>query len=314
MTRETVLFQSALAGETVKGYFYPPIGEARAIVQISHGMMDHIGRYEEMARALNAAGFAVVGNDHLGHGETALDLSREPLDRARLGHFGPRGSWRCLIEDLHTMSGLARERFPGAPLFLLGHSMGSFVARLYAARYGGELRGLILLGTAAKRHFAAIGGMLAPLVSLLYGGEHRSKFLTKTTFGSFHKRFRAEKSHAAWLTSDLAQRVSDPLCRFRFSAASYGDLYEMMRRMNRRSWFSSLPEGLAVLLSSGAMDPLGGYGRGIMRLASSLRRSGRVRLTVKLYEGARHELHHERCRDEFFSDLAAFILKELSST
>ena len=312
MTRETVTFPSARAGETVKGYFYPPRGEARAIVQISHGMMDYIGRYEEMIEALSEAGFAVVGNDHLGHGETAVDLSREPLDRSRLGHFGPRGSWRYLVEDLHTMSGLARERFLGAPLFLLGHSMGSFVARLYAARYGEELRGLILLGTAAKRRFAAVGGMLAPLVSLFYGEEHRSKFLTKTTFGSFHTRFRAEGTHAAWLTSDPAQRVSDPLCRFRFSAASYGDLYEMMRRMNRRSWFASLPKGLAVLLSSGSMDPLGGYGKGVTRLFSSLRRSGRVRPSIKLYEGARHELHHEVCRAEFFSDLAAFIDKEIS--
>ena len=305
MAMEKISFASAVRGVTVSAYFYPPEGETRAVVQIAHGMMDRMTRYTEMAKALNRAGVAVVGNDHVGHGETAAD-------RDALGFFGPRGARELVVQDMHTLSELARQRFPGAPLILIGHSMGSFLARMYAERWGGELSGLVLLGTGGRIAVLPLGKLLASLLACLRGRRHRSKFLAMTAFAGYNSRFKSEHSHLAWLSRDVACReyyADDPLCRFLFTVSAYRELFGMTGEVNRRAWFRHFPPALPVLIASGDADPVGAYGKGVREVASRLCRHGAENVHLLLYPGARHELHHETNREEFFRDLTAFILE-----
>lgn len=303
MTKETFRFASAAVGVTVTGFFYVPEGDARAIVQLSHGMIDRIGRYEEMIAALCAAGFAVAANDHVGHGETAE--SKEAL-----GHLGRRGARFDLIADLHEVSRLARVRFGDLPLILVGHSMGSFLARMYAAKWGSELSALVLLGTSGKNPAVALGKLVADLMTLLRGRRYRSRLLAKMTFMGYLSRFRDEGSPLSWLTRDADWRRmlgEDSLCRFIFTVSAYRELFCMLAEVNRKKAYRAVPKELPILVASGTEDPVGAYGKGVRRVAKAFSDAGVTRLALRLYEGAWHELHHETNRQEFFSDLISYL-------
>ncbi len=292
-------FPSANGSDTVHACFFLPDGEPRAIVQLSHGMVDHIGRYTELVEALTDAGYLVCGNDHLGHGKTARD-------EQSLGYLGRRGAWQDMVDDLAAMSEQARARYPRLKLFLLGHSMGSFLARLYAERYGAGLDGLILLGTAGRNPAASAGILLADLLALLRGRRYRSRMLAAIAFAGYNRYFKKERSRASWLTRDAECRKrysGDPLCKFTFTVSAYRELFDMLRTCNRREWFTSLPKELPVHIASGIMDPVGGYAKGVKRVIRGLSDAGMTRVTAKLYPSARHELHKELNRREFFDDL-----------
>ena len=301
--KETITFPSAAKGVTVTGYLFAPEGAPRAIVQLSHGMIDRIGHYGELIETLTTAGYAVVGNDHIGHGETAGDPSA-------FGHFGRRGARRDIVSDLHEMTLLARRRFGELPLILVGHSMGSFLARLYAAEYGSELSALVLLGTSGKNPAVPFGTLLADLMTVLRGRRYRSRLLAKMTFMGYLSHYKEEKSHLSWLTRDAecrAEIASDELCRFIFTVSAYRELFSMLSEVNRRRTYRAVPSSLPILVASGTEDPVGAYGKGVRKVAASLSRVGVSSVTLRLYEGARHELHHETNRQEFFSDLVTYL-------
>lgn len=310
MQAERIFFPSSGGMASVAGFLWYPDGDTppRAIVQIAHGMMDHAERYGEMAEALVAAGYAVVGNDHLGHGATAED-ERE------LGYFGPSGSRELVVEDLHLMSERARERFPGIPLILVGHSMGSFLARLYAKKYGEELGGLVLLGTAGRIAARPLGLLAADAMIFFRGRRYRSRLLARMAFMGYNRRFGENAPRIAWLTRDteqLERYAADPRCRFIFTVSAYRELFCMLGEINYGEWFYSLPKTLPVLIASGGDDPVGGYGKGVRQVARRLERAGLESVSLRIYEGARHELHHETNREEFFSDLLAWIEEAVS--
>ena len=187
---EKTSFLSADEKNSVAAYFWWPQGvKPRAIIQLSHGMCEYITRYDAWARRFAQAGFVVCGNDHLGHGNTAQSKSD-------LGFMAKRGGADLLVEDTHKMTLLAKEKFPALPLVLYGHSMGSFVARWYLSRYGEELAGALISGTAGPGAPTGLGKKMAHLTSALRGEKHRSRFLTAMAFGSYNKKFQAEGSSA----------------------------------------------------------------------------------------------------------------------
>lgn len=305
MKEERISFPSSDGRNTVAGYIFTPGPDTpvRGIVQLSHGMIDHTGRYLGMAEVLTGAGYAVASNDHLGHGGTAA--SREDL-----GYFGARGARESVVRDLHAMSALAKERFPGAPLVLLGHSMGSFLARMYAVRYGDGLAGLIILGTGGPNPALPAGILVADILTLFRGRRFRSRTLASLAFSGYHSRYGPDAPHNAWLTRDngtVEEYATDPLCRYVFTVSAYRELFGMTGEVNRSAWYRRLSPSLPVLLASGTMDPVGGYGRGVEKVAAGLRKHGMEHLTVKFYPDARHELFHETNREEFFADLLAWL-------
>ena len=299
-----VSFPSSDGEHTVYGDIYAPAeGESRGIVMLAHGMRDHVSRYKELAQYLCERGFVFAGNEHLGHGRTAGC----PED---LGYTGKKDGYLNMIEDLRKMNARVREEFPGLPVVLLGHSMGSFMARLYAERYPETVDGLIIHGTGGRNPLLPFGKAIIGLIKLFFGARHRSKLVTGIAFGSYNDRFDSSEGEEAWLTRDpsmIADRPTDPYCAFTFTAAGYGDLFKMIGLSNSDKHFESYPKELPTLVISGEEDPVGDYGKGVKFVYDKLCGAGVKPLTLKLYEGARHELFNETNRYEVFEYLWGWL-------
>ena len=299
---EELTYLSADGDTAVHAYIWVPAQKPLGIIQLSHGMCEYILRYEAWARRFAAAGYVVCGNDHLGHGYTAPD-------EAALGHIAPRNGEDVLVEDLHTLSVLIKKRYPDLPLVLYGHSMGSFAARLYLSKYGTELAAALISGTAGPGLPAGAGRTLAHTIAKVKGKQHRSQLLTSMAFGSYNKRFEGEQDTFSWLTRQKAVRDAyrqDKFCTFVFTAEGYDTLFALIGKVSKKEWFASVPRKLPVLLFAGDMDPVGNYGKGVRAVYERLQKQG-CHVTLRLYEGGRHEMHNELNADEVFADLLAYL-------
>lgn len=282
--------------------FIPSDNNIKGVVQISHGMMDYIGRYQGMADALCKAGFAIAGNDHLGHGDSVAT----PDD---YGFFASKGGYRYVIDDVKKMNDLIRKEIPGVPVVLLGHSMGSFIARLYALDYRDSIDGLIIHGTAGPNPATGAGKLLVKILRAIKGERHRSKFVCSLADGGYNKGFDPAEGSGAWLTRDpsmVADRVGNPKNDFIFTLAGYEDLFNFLGNCNSSSWFRQFPKDLPTLVISGKEDPVGGFGKGVQYVYDNLAKNG-ANVELKFFEGARHELFNETNRDEVFSYLVAWL-------
>lgn len=305
--KEEVKFTSSDGINTVSGEINLPEGEVRAVVQISHGMIDHIGRYTPLIEHLLRCGFAVGGNDHLGHGKTVA--AKEDF-----GYFAKKDGFKLVVDDIKKMNDVLHERFPGIPVFLLGHSMGSFMARLYVEKYPNSIKGVIIHGTGGKNPLLPFGLALIWLTRLFRGDRHRAKLVTILAFGAYNKRFDKSEGITAWLTREgarVADRENDPYTQFIFTAAGYADLFHALGKSNSSAHFKAYPKGLPTLVMSGDADPVGDYGKGVLGVYKKLGKAGVADLSLKLYEGARHELFNETNREEVFSDITEWIEKRI---
>ena len=282
--------------------FIPSDNNIKAVVQIAHGMMDYIGRYTLMADAFCAAGIALAGNDHLGHGDSVST----PED---YGFFASKGGYDYVIDDVKKMNDIIRKEFSGVPVVLLGHSMGSFISRLYAVKYSDSIDGLIIHGTAGPNPATGAGKILVKLLRAIKGERHRSKFVCSLADGGYNKGFDPAEGAGAWLTRDpsmVADRVGNPKNDFIFTLAGYEDLFSFLGDCNSSKWFCEFPKELSTLVISGEDDPVGGFGKGVRYVYDNLKKNG-AEVKLQLYPGARHELFNETNRDEVFADLIAWI-------
>jgi alpha-beta hydrolase superfamily lysophospholipase len=255
-----------------------------------------------MAEALCKRGIALCGHDHLGHGDSV----KTPDD---YGFFAGKGGYRFVIDDVKGMNDLIRKEFPGVPVILLGHSMGSFIARLYAVEYPDSINGLIIHGTAGPNPATGAGLLLVKLLRAIKGERHRSKFVCSLADGGYNKGFDPAEGSGAWLTRDpsmVADRVGNPKNDFIFTLAGYEDLFNFLGDCNHSSWFRGFPKKLPTLIVSGENDPVGGFGKGVRYVYDNLKKNG-ADVSLKLYPGARHELFMETNREEVFSDLTEWV-------
>lgn len=268
----------------------------RAVVQLSHGMCEYVDRYAAYAEHLTARGIVFAGNDHLGHGDTAAS----PDD---YGYIADEDGAELLVRDVAQMSTLLRGRYPDKPLILLGHSMGSFVARLYLTEFSENLDGVIIMGTGGKKP-AGLGKFVAGLIGGTRGERRRSKLLQAMTFAGNLKRTPKEEGTFAWLTKDreiVRAYEADERCGFNFTAQGYYDLFDLISRISGEEWAQKLPIDLPMLLVSGADDPIGGYGKGVGEVAALLAGAGVRDMTVHLFPGDRHEILNETDRAEVYA-------------
>ena len=282
--------------------FVPSDNNIKGVVQIAHGMMDYIGRYKGMADALCKAGYALAGNDHLGHGDSVAT----PED---YGFFASKGGYDYVIDDVKKMNDLIRKEIPGVPVVLLGHSMGSFISRLYAVKYSDSIDGLIIHGTAGPNPATGAGLLLVKILRAIKGERHRSKFVCSLADGGYNKGFDPAEGSGAWLTRDpsmVADRVGNPKNDFIFTLAGYEDLFNFLGDCNSSQWFREFPKNLPTLVISGEEDPVGGFGKGVRYVYEQLNKQG-ANVELKLFEGARHELFNETNREDVFSYLIAWL-------
>ncbi len=283
--------------------YFPKEKSPVGVVQIAHGMVDYVERYKPLADFLTGAGYIVAGNDHLGHGKSVSSPEE-------FGYFAKKGGCDFVISDVYEMNKYLRNTYKGLPVILLGHSMGSFIARLYATRYPHSISGLIIHGTAGPNSILPLGKALAALISLLRGERYRSKLLKKLSTGVYNKRFPKEEGTNAWLTRKteaVIDKDKDERGGFSFTASGYRDLFRFLGKSNSNEWFKKYPKSLPTLVVSGDADPVGSYGKGVSHVYKKLLISGAERVELKLYEGARHELFNETNAEEIFLDLLKWL-------
>ena len=297
-------FPSSDGIHSVYAEMYVPCDvKPKGIIQLVHGMVDYTGRYKEMAEYMCKEGYIFAGHHHLGHGRTVED-------ERDFGFFADKGGTELVVSDTYRMNELLRERFQGLPVVILGHSMGSFITRLYVRKYPHTVKGAIIHGTGGPNPLLPMGKLLARVKIALNGKRHRSKLLTSLSVGAYNKKFPKEEGPHAWLTRDLStveDRSTDPYTSFTFTASGYLDLFRMLGECNSKRWFREYPKNLPTLIISGECDPVGNFGKGPRYVYKQLCLAGQSEVTLKTYEGARHELFNETCRAEVFSYLAEWI-------
>lgn len=284
-------------------YYVPMTTAPHAVVQISHGMCEYVRRYEPLAEYLCALGYIVCGNDHLGHGETARDAEE-------LGYTVKGGGAEYLVDDVYALTQEIRTNFEELPVILLGHSMGSFIARRYLEKYPDAVDAAIISGTGGPESPTGFGKAFVRFLMFFFGEKYRSGLVQKIAFGSYNKHYKREKSPAAWVTRDkdiLAKYEADPFCNFRFTLRGFHDLFTLLGNVSNEKWATHLKKDLPILMVSGDDDPVGNYGKGVKEVYNRLLGAGMTDVRLHLYEGARHEVFNELCRDEGFRDVARWL-------
>ena len=269
-----------------------PVG----ILQIAHGMVEFIDRYDEFARFLNQKGYVVVGNDHLGHGQSVVSEND-------LGYFGDDGSDN-LIADIHSLRTRTQGDYPGLPYFMLGHSMGSFLLRAYLGTYAEGLAGAIIMGTGQHNPAVLLAGrVISKIVAFLKGARYRSNLLTGMVLGGFNKAFEPAETPVDWLTRDTAiarAYAENPLNNFRFTASAYNQMFGVFSVAESVKTAKAIPEDLPMLIISGSDDPVGAFGKGVRKAHARYQKRGMRDLTLKLIASARHEVLNEINRNQTY--------------
>lgn len=286
---------------TIRGIMYVP-EQPKGILQIAHGMVEHIARYDAFMTFIAENGYIACGHDHLGHGKTARDASE-------LGFIAENNGHHLLCEDVYAFGKVIRADYPHLKLVLMGHSMGSFIVRNTVAVHPDACDALIIMGTGGPNPISGFGIALATVIGKLFGARHVSKLLHTAAFGSYNKRF-GKGNPMAWLSRDpeeLRKHDADPFCMFPFTVCAMRDLIRLQAIANRREWFETIRKNLPILIVSGAQDPVGNYGKGVEAVYRALITEGVTDVTRKLYPDMRHEILNEFDRETVYQDILNFI-------
>ncbi len=310
--RDEFYFPSKDGNTEIHTMEWKPQGEVKAVLQICHGMIEYVGRYEEFAEFLCEKGYYVVGNDHLGHGKSVQAKSE-------YGFFNEKYGNVCVLGDMHTLRQRTMKKYPDVPYFMLGHSMGSSLLRQYIQMYGNGLSGVILMGTVADHGKASLlfGKRLCRLMAAFRGWHYRSKMVDNLAIGGYNKKFKPAHTRADWITSDferLEAYASDPLCSFRFTVNAYYNMFLGMLSTQRKEGVYMIPKSLPVLFVSGAEDPVGEFGKGVRKIYEKYRAAGIQDVTLRLYVGDRHEILNETDREQVFEDLLEWLEEHRKGT
>ena len=284
MVKREFTFPSADGKTAIHAVEWLPEGAPRAVLQIAHGVSEYVLRYEDFAGYLTERGFAVVGNDHLGHGLSVSDGA-------------PR-------------------QFPNLPYFLLGHSMGSFLTRTYLIRYPGTVDGAIIMGTGYMSAASTAASLAVINAECLRNGESRpSAVATKASFGIYNRRFAPNRTSMDWLSlnpDNVDAYLKDPLCQGSASAGLFREMLSGIRFVCKEDNIRKMNHHTPILFISGAMDMVGDCSKGVERAAAAFQRAGMRDVTVKLYPELRHEVLKEDCREQVYDDIDRWLEGKLA--
>ncbi len=307
MQKEEIFFDSRDGASKIRAMRWIPDEAPKCIVQLVHGMAEHIERYDEFACFLASKGILVTGEDMLGHGKSVTD--------GKYGYFCKKDPATVVVRDIHKLKKLTQEQYPGIPYFIFGHSMGSFILRNYLFMYGKGIDGAIVAGTGMLPK--VVVNALKAVVSIvcLFGGEAKpSKFIDNMAFGTYLKKIDNPRTSSDWLTKAdevVDEYIKDPECGFIFTGNGFKTMADLLLRLNKTSNVAKMPVTLPVLIVSGKDDPVGDYGAGPKRVYDQFVAEGMQKVSLKLYDNDRHELLNETDRLTVFNDLYEWIENEL---
>ena len=303
-------FLSSDGKTQLHGMLWEPEGVAvRAVLQICHGVAEHIARYDGFARALNEQGIVVAGHDHLGHGKS-LPEGGTPV------YFGQGSTWNTVVDDIYILHQRLKQRYPDVPLCIMGHSMGSFLTRTYLIRYPGTVDGAIIMGTGYMSAASTAASLAVINAECLRNGESRpSAVATKASFGIYNRRFAPNRTSMDWLSlnpDNVDAYLKDPLCQGSASAGLFREMLSGIRFVCKEDNIRKMNHHTPILFISGAMDMVGDCSKGVERAAAAFQRAGMRDVTVKLYPELRHEVLKEDCREQVYDDIDRWLEGKLA--
>lgn len=290
---------------------WEPENKIRAIVQISHGMIEYIDRYDKFAKFLNTKGILVVGNDHLGHGLSVRDDDE-------LGYFNTDKKSETVVCDLHKITNEIKNRYKyEGPYFVLGHSMGSFLIRRYIMTYKDEIDGCIIVGTGSQSNLKLkVGKLVLKMLKLFNGDRYRSKLVEKMAFGAYNKKFKPLNTPSDWISRDteiVNKYVKDKYCTFLFTLNGYETLFDVLEFIQNKDNISKIPKDLPLLLVSGDMDPVGNYGKDVINIYKDYQNNKIKDVSIKLYKDSRHEVLNDLEYENVYNDIYKWILEHIKN-
>lgn len=297
-TKEQKSFLSPDKETEIVYYVYTPDRTPKGIVHIIHGMCEYMERYEHFAEYLCDNGLVVCGQDLRGHGRSAVT-------KDDLGFFGAKKGYDLFSKDTEALRLIMREKYKRLPYIMFGHSMGSLILRDYIIDHGNDIDGAVLAGTVGLGYPVKKGIIMTELSARFKGGRMRNKSLKDTVMKVFDLSF-PEKTPRAWISRDTSVGIDnekDELCNFMFTARGCNDLLRLYDNVSYPEFAEDIPKSLPILMISGEDDPIGEKGKGVKKLFEALENAEINNLTLKLYEGARHELVNETNKEEVFSDV-----------
>ena len=285
-------------GREVQLYVWDDVKNPKAVVKIAHGMAEHSGRYDDFAQYLNAHGYIVVMNDHRGHGLTA--------DKDSLG-YEEGDMWTNNVKDQLSILDYCREKWQ-LPLFMMGHSYGSFITQAVIEEHP-DVVGFIVCGSNYMKDVSfTLCRWMANSMCKHKGGRHPAQLIVNLSFKMYEKKFPGEN---AWLNRDEAEVKKyneDPMNGFVCSANFYRSFMNGIKNLYKKECYSRVDADKSLLLIAGSDDPVGGYSKGVKKLDKFYRsKVGSKDVTLHLYDGARHEILNEQCKQEVYDDVVAWL-------
>ncbi|MCJ0932657.1 alpha/beta hydrolase [Virgibacillus halodenitrificans] len=280
--------------------WYKSNTQPRAAIQLSHGMVEHIGRYHDFAEYLVNQGYVVYGNDHRGHGYTGEK-------QGRMGYFAEKNGFAKTADDLYQITEMIKDEFPSIPVFLFGHSMGSFLVRYYLQKYSEIISGVILLGTG---YFPTAQSIAGKQLANLLPPKQESKLMNSLAFGTYNKKIKDQNTSFDWLSGDetaIQNYIDDPYTGFIPTARFFYDLMDGLIHIHDRKFNKSIRADIPMLILSGDADPVGNYSKGIWKTAHLYEAVGLKNIVTMLFTDGRHELLNERNKEVVYGAIVNWI-------
>ena len=297
-------FQSSTGRTSIHALKCVPDGKPRAVVQIAHGIAEHIDRYRPFMEFLANNGFVIAGNDHLGHGKSI----RVPEEQ---GFFAEKDGWWRVVDDMDKLHDIMSKEYPGLPYVLFGHSMGSFLTRTYLIKHPDKYDGVILSGTGHQSPALVLGGNAASSVmAKLNGAMGDGAKLDSLAFGTYLNKIENPRTKFDWLSRDSEQvdkYIADPLCGFVGKISLYRDMMQGIKFITDKKNIAQMNKENPVYFMSGDGDPVGDYGKGVERAYKAFCDAGLHDVFMRLYPGGRHEMLNETNKEQVYQDILNWL-------